>query len=107
MSQTDGVSQDWPTCLHHRDFGGGLCPADLFHSNYQRGHDPSNPSAIKQMCCGQHAGPLASASALMGRKWIPDSQLPKGGICQHFRLSQNKERRTKNGDILVGGTSFF
>lgn len=26
-----------------------LCPADPFHSNYQRGHDPSDTYAIKQM----------------------------------------------------------
>lgn len=70
---------------------GSFCSADLFHSNYQRGYDPSDPYAIKQMWCGQHARPLSSASALMGPKWIPDTQLPNEGIYQHFRLSQDRE----------------
>lgn len=68
---------------------GSLCPVDPFHSNYQRGRDPSDPYAIRRGC-GQHARPLSSATALMGPKCLPDTQLPNGDICQHFRLPKTK-----------------
>lgn len=58
--------------------------------------------------CGQHARSLSSASVLMGPKWIPDSQLPKGGICQHFRWPQDRKKNKEWGfTSILGGVSIF
>lgn len=67
---------------------------------------PLTPMQLNRCYCGRRTGPLSSASDLMGPNWIPAFQLPKGGIRQYLRLSRDKERRMKNGDILERSPRF-
>ena len=67
---------------------------------------PLIPMQLNRCYCGRHTGPLSSASDLTGPNWIPAFQLPKGGIRQYLRLSQDRERRMKNGDILERSPRF-
>lgn len=59
---------------------GSLCSAALSTAITKEVMIPLIPAQLNRYGHGQHARPLSSAGALMGPKWIPESQAAKRDV---------------------------